>query len=199
MATQFKPGQSGNPGGKPKRYAELQALSQANFPLAVKRLGELIQSKDDEMAFRAIAFTFSYLLGKPAEARDLLQLESMRARVAELVVAPPQPEALPDVPAPSLTREEPQAAIATTPPPEAGSGPETPPVSAPPSAPVAAEPLGFTMTPERAEFLESIKPEAHVQHCIFHTTKGPCQEPADTGSQWCAPHKAKLFGALGEK
>ena len=55
--TPYKPGQSGNPGGKPKRYAELQALSQANFPLAVQRLGELIQSRDDEMAFRAIAFT----------------------------------------------------------------------------------------------------------------------------------------------
>jgi hypothetical protein len=196
----WQPGQTGNPGGKPRRFAELSELSKANFSLAVKRLGELIASRDDELAFRAIQFTFLYLLGKPAES--MTYLEATRARLQELaeVVIPPVqrvealPQALPTEPAPSAHQEsEPQVApvVSTmTPPP-----PETPAAT-----PVGGASLGFEMTPERAEFLDSLKPEKPVGlRCLHHSVRGQCDSAATDGKQWCAKHTAELFGALEGK
>jgi hypothetical protein len=195
----WQPGQSGNPGGKPKRFSELTALSKANFPLAVKRLGELIQSKDEEMAFRAVQFAFLYLLGKPADS--MVYLEALKARLADYEAQVPgvaqhveEQEAvspLPVVPA-QLTREEPQAPLDSP----LSQAPPEPPVA----TPVGGEALGFTMTPERQELLEQVKPEpkATEHRCLYRTATGQCEDVATDG-RWCATHRAKLFNSLEAK
>ena len=205
----FKPGQSGNPGGRPKRLAELQALSQVNFPVAVERLAKLIQSQDEELAFRVIQFVFLYVLGKPAEATSLAHLEAMRARLTELVVSPSLPE-----PSPSPGSPLPETEVA----------PEAPLTEAPPVAThvqgsgVGVSP-GFTMTPEREKLLQDLKKSADETHehrkwalsegiftdgtvdppkpqglrCLFRSKDGQCSELAQDGKQWCPGHLAKLF------
>ena len=103
--TLFKPGQSGNPTGRPKQVLELLALAQTNFPLALERLRKLIESPDDDMAFRAIQFVFAYAVGKPSELKDLMHNDTMRARMTQLVAvkvedevpAAPPPMPLPEV------------------------------------------------------------------------------------------------------
>ncbi len=210
----FKAGESGNPNGRPKRLAELHALSQANFPLAVRRLGALIESSDDELAFRAIQFVFLYILGKPPEASALMHVESMRARLTELVVPP-----LPASPAPILPEEAtPSPSPDREPPTEVPIASELTSAVEPPAAPrdVAPprEPAGFVMTAERAKLLHDIRPEptpalaggggevtraepavSHLHKCIYRVASGE-QCGTMTEAQWCPTHKAKLFGSL---
>ena len=124
--TLFKPGQSGNPTGRPKQVLELLALAQTNFPLALERLRKLIESPDDDMAFRAIQFVFAYAVGKPSELKDLMHNDTMRARMTQLVAvkvedevpAAPPPMPLPEVvpetreaQSPSPTEAMPQAPL----------------------------------------------------------------------------------------
>jgi len=184
----FRPGQSGNPGGRPKRLAELQALSQVNFPVAVERLAKLIQSQDEELAFRVIQFVFLYVLGKPAEATSLAHLEAMRARLTELVV-PPLPEPEPAEPPAPLPPAVPEPAPCP-------SRPEAPPEAVRVDTAPPHVPLGFELTPERAKLLEEIKPpEPKPQglRCLFRGKDGQCPDTALDGKQWCAGHLAKLF------
>ena len=192
----YQPGQSGNPSGKPKRLAELQALSQVNFPVAVERLAKLIQSQDEELAFRVIQFVFLYVLGKPAEATSLAHLESMRARLTELVVQP-LPEVAPDAPPPNSVPELVQEPLTTSPvPPEAAGVVTASVLREEPVTPPPSEPSGFVMTPERQAFLETIRPpEVKPQglRCLFRGKDGQCSELAQDGKQWCPGHLAKLF------
>ena len=167
----YKPGQSGNPGGRPKRLAELQALSQVNFPVAVARLAELIQSKDDELAFRVIQFVFVYILGKPPEASTLAHVESMRARLTELVVQSPQLDPPEDIP-PSLPEMAPSHE-ATTPAPMLTS-------SVPPEATLESNAQGVPSG----------------LRCLYHGKDGQCAQMAGEGPPYCAPHKAKLFSMV---
>jgi hypothetical protein len=46
----FKPGQSGNPGGRTPQFAECQRLARELSPRAIQRLGELMESEDERVA-----------------------------------------------------------------------------------------------------------------------------------------------------
>jgi hypothetical protein len=50
VAHMWKPGESGNPSGRPAEYWELVRLARTNGPDAVIRLGELMHSEDDRVA-----------------------------------------------------------------------------------------------------------------------------------------------------
>lgn len=65
----FQPGQSGNPGGRPKEAAEVKALARSHSKAAVEKLVALMLSSADEKT--VIAACNSILdrgLGKPAQA-----------------------------------------------------------------------------------------------------------------------------------
>jgi hypothetical protein len=164
----FKKGVSGNPSGRPHRLSELQALAQTNYPAALERLKSLIHSEDEEMAFKAVSFTFLYILGKPPEGRDLLHVENMRARLSELVFAP--------VPA--------QAALAEP-------SPRPLPESVPPSPPALD-----SAPPEAAGVTVTLASEPSGLRCLYRTVAGQCGALTPSDSQWCEVHKAKLFSMM---
>lgn len=207
-AYRFKPGQSGNPSGRPRKLAELAALSQSCYPEALRRLVELINSRNEDTAKWAITVVLGYVLGKPADS--IVMLEGLKARLGENLMTPLQAIAQhsEDVPAPPLTAPEPQVCPTT---PLADRPPEAPAVT-----PVGGESLGFEMTPERAEFLREINPEKPAvslagadslppgpepavtgPHCLYRTKSGPCGAP--TEGQWCEVHRKLLFASLGDK
>lgn len=164
----WKKGESGNPSGRAKRIAELHAMAQENYPLALKRLEELINSRDEDMAFKAVSFTFLYVLGRPLEGSALLHMDAMRAKLTELVVAksPEAPPALPPPAVPEKVEAPPLTRLEAPPPPEAlrvDSGD-------------AKAPSGL--------------------RCLYRGKDGQCHELAVTGASWCAPHKEKLLGSL---
>ena len=51
----FKPGQSGNPGGRPKRDPEVRALCERFTPDAIETLAEIMQDKDSQPSARVSA------------------------------------------------------------------------------------------------------------------------------------------------
>ena len=53
---QFKPGQSGNPGGRPKGEAEVRALAQAHGPAAIRGLIEIATSPTTQAAVKVAAW-----------------------------------------------------------------------------------------------------------------------------------------------
>lgn len=60
----FPPGQSGNPGGRPKLPADLREAYRAVHPRAVARLTELIESKDPAVALRACVVVIERVEGR---------------------------------------------------------------------------------------------------------------------------------------
>ena len=224
-ATRFRPGQSGNPNGRPKRLVELKTLGEACYPQALRRLAELIDSRNEETAKWAIVLVLSYMLGKPTDS--VAVLEGFKARLGETLGTPLLGlafQAMESVPAPSLTAEEPQA-------PDPPLAPPEPPAV----TPVGGEALGFTMTAERAEFLKGYSalaggagrgspepavfkepgvlaggtgsnaapepavvagPAVPLRRCLYRTPAGQCGDVPLGDGQWCAVHKAKLFASL---
>ena len=51
----FKPGQSGNPGGRPKRDPEVRALCEKFTPDAIETLAEIMPDKDSQPSARVSA------------------------------------------------------------------------------------------------------------------------------------------------
>lgn len=178
----FKPGQSGNPGGRSKQLLELQALTRDNFPLANKRLADLLASENMEDVKWAIAFTFTYTLGKPWEGRDLLHLDSMLAKKMELLV---ESREIPETPAQSLPGPAP-VVVRTQ---ETVS--ETKEVILPPVV-VVPEAAGDRVIPEAA----SIASVPSGLRCLYRDKSGQCEALAADGVQWCNPHRQKLFEAI---
>lgn len=69
----FKPGQSGNPGGRPKKTdeeREVEALARQHCPRAIERLAELMDSDNDSAAMRACAEILDRGYGKPHQTQD---------------------------------------------------------------------------------------------------------------------------------
>jgi hypothetical protein len=67
----FEKGQSGNPGGRPKVEGEIRALAQEHGPEALKRLVQLMKSKNERVAVAAAQAVLDRGYGKPPQAVQL--------------------------------------------------------------------------------------------------------------------------------
>ena len=67
----FVPGSSGNPGGRPKPPDGLRTRLAELSPLAVERLGELLDSDDERVRLEAARTILDRHLGRPAIQADL--------------------------------------------------------------------------------------------------------------------------------
>src|ERR1700719_4129918 len=63
----YKKGQTGNPGGKTKQFAQCQRLCREASPDAARRLIELMQSEDERVALMAADKVFARAWGRPKE------------------------------------------------------------------------------------------------------------------------------------
>lgn len=63
----WKPGQSGNPGGRPKENAEVKALARTHCVTAVEKLAALMDSHDEKTRIAACNSILDRGLGKPAQ------------------------------------------------------------------------------------------------------------------------------------
>jgi hypothetical protein len=63
----YKKGQTGNPGGKTKQFAQCQRLCREASPEAARRLIELIHSEDERVALMAADKVYELAWGKPKE------------------------------------------------------------------------------------------------------------------------------------
>ena len=89
----FKPGQSGNPGGRGGEYYEAQEICRDAAPEAARVIIELLQSDDDRVRLMAAKEIFDRAFGRPKEfnpkgepdALAGLTSAQQKARVAELL------------------------------------------------------------------------------------------------------------------
>jgi hypothetical protein len=66
----WQKGESGNPAGYPKKYAQVVKLARAHSPRAIQRLAELIESDDERVALVAAQAVLERGWGKPREFAD---------------------------------------------------------------------------------------------------------------------------------
>jgi hypothetical protein len=69
-STSFKPGQSGNPGGRPKGFAEVAELARSHAPAAITALVDIVSSAESPPAARVGAANalLDRGFGKPSSA-----------------------------------------------------------------------------------------------------------------------------------
>lgn len=74
-SSRFKPGQSGNPGGRSPRVGPngetIAQLARAHTTEAVERLVRVMRGADDELALKAVQAILDRGWGKPKESVDL--------------------------------------------------------------------------------------------------------------------------------
>ena len=66
-AGMFKPGQSGNPGGRPKALGELQALAREYAGASIEALAAALRHKDPRVKMVAAGMLLDRGYGKPAQ------------------------------------------------------------------------------------------------------------------------------------
>ena len=99
----WKPGESGNPGGRTIAHSECQRLAREASPKAIMRLIELVDSDDERVALLASEKVLERAWGKPKEQQqperknplDEMTPEQRRKRLLELfayaeTLQPPQ-------------------------------------------------------------------------------------------------------------
>lgn len=67
----WKPGQSGNPNGRPKLPPEIREIAKAGSVKAISRAVELIDHEDPNVALKAINTVLDRGYGKPAQSHEL--------------------------------------------------------------------------------------------------------------------------------
>lgn len=91
----FRPGQTGNPGGRPKAATDVVKLARDGSEKAIKRLVKLIDSEEDRVALAAAVAVLDRAVGKPAQtvahatkdAKDIPELTT--AELIDLVRSRP--------------------------------------------------------------------------------------------------------------
>ena len=68
---QFQPGQSGNPGGRPKVDGEIRELAQKHGPDALRRIIALMNSNSERIALMAAPAVLDRAYGKPVQGVQL--------------------------------------------------------------------------------------------------------------------------------
>lgn len=63
----WKPGESGNPNGRPKKHREVAAKAEENAVLAVETLVKLMKSGDERVALAAAQDILDRAVGKPKQ------------------------------------------------------------------------------------------------------------------------------------
>jgi hypothetical protein len=88
----WKKGQSGNPGGRPRKLRDVTELALEASPKAINRLIKLVDSKDERVALAAAQAVLDRAIGKPVQAiiGDAAQ-NPLRPNSIELVVVDPKP------------------------------------------------------------------------------------------------------------
>lgn len=88
----FKPGQSGNPGGRPKKVQELAALAQENMPMAILYAAHVgLRDEDGRVAIAAATFLRDTAMGRPIGTHvDLTKVsdEALQAEVRRRATGP---------------------------------------------------------------------------------------------------------------
>ncbi len=76
VSGRFKPGQSGNPGGRPKTLARVQDLARQYTETSIKVLGEIMEDESERGATRiaAIQVLLDRGWGKPLQRIDMGKL-----------------------------------------------------------------------------------------------------------------------------
>jgi len=67
----FQPGQSGNPGGRPKEDSEVKALARTAGPEAIEKLLELMRGDDRRTALAAAQALLDRGFGKPSQSVEM--------------------------------------------------------------------------------------------------------------------------------
>lgn len=70
-STAFKPGQSGNPRGRPRLPEDIKALLRELHRPAVIRLAQLLSSEDERVALRAAEIIIERNMGKAPQAVEV--------------------------------------------------------------------------------------------------------------------------------
>jgi hypothetical protein len=69
----WRPGESGNPGGRPKVAAEVRDLAREYGAKAIERLVALMHSKNESVAVRAVEAILDRAYGRPMQAMELTE------------------------------------------------------------------------------------------------------------------------------
>ena len=99
-ASAWKPGVSGNPGGRPKVAAEIRDLARDHGPAAIQRLVDLMNSKNEGVAVRAAEALLDRGYGRPMQGIELKNQERapMNERIQIEFVTPPKRDDDPPIP-----------------------------------------------------------------------------------------------------
>ena len=94
-STAWKPGQSGNPGGRPKVVAEIRELARQHGYDAIRRLVDLMGSKNENVAVRACEALLDRAYGRPLQGLELNSEDATPRRWYEEIVPMPKRENIP--------------------------------------------------------------------------------------------------------
>ncbi|MBM4138185.1 MAG: hypothetical protein FJ244_01690 [Nitrospira sp.] len=80
-ATAWRPGTSGNPGGRPRVAAEVKELAREHGPRAIERLRELLESQNEAVACRAAESLLDRGFGRSPQSLELYRGREVRVIV----------------------------------------------------------------------------------------------------------------------
>lgn len=91
----WKPGQSGNPGGRPKVAAEVRELARQHGYEAIQRLVALLHSANETVSLRAAEVLLDRAYGRPLQGLELNSVDASPQRWHVEIVPMPKPENTP--------------------------------------------------------------------------------------------------------